>query len=196
MRKVGLVFGFGVSDADYVVKKRTETGVYICPYYQKWYNMIRRCNSEKYQELHPTYKGCAVSDEWKSFMSFRKWMKSQDWEGKCLDKDIISPGNKLYAEDLCCFVDHSVNCLLLDRKSDRGMYPVGVSLDKERNKFFAYLNRYGKRYVIGRFSSVGDASRAYAAEKSKHILQIASKQKDERVASGLAMHAQMLLEAC
>ena len=83
-----LVFGIGVNNADYVVQKWETVGyvdgkrkrklVWECPFYRTWKNMLMRCYSTKFQERRPTYKGCSVSEEWKTFSNFRAWMEKQD----------------------------------------------------------------------------------------------------------------------
>lgn len=109
-----LVYGVGNNDADYVVEKREEIGyvggkrrrklMWVCPYYQTWKDMIKRCYSTKCQEKFPTYKGCSVSADWHTFSNFKAWMEKQNWEGKQLDKDILIEGNKVYSPETCVFV--------------------------------------------------------------------------------------------
>ena len=102
-----LVWGVGVNDLGYrtqvkedVTKnggKRIREIVFLCKYYTAWIGMLKRCYSKKYLESYPTYFGTSVCSEWLSATAFKKWMEKQDWHGKCLDKDIIVPGNKLYS---------------------------------------------------------------------------------------------------
>ena len=71
MKSKKLVYGVGINDADYVVKKFETIGyvngkikrklVWICPYYSAWTSMLVRCYSTKYQDRCPTYKGCSAS---------------------------------------------------------------------------------------------------------------------------------------
>ena len=73
MKAKKLVYGVGINDADYAVQKCEIVGyvngkrkrrlVWICPYYLAWCSMLKRCQSAKYQEKKPTYKGCSVSEE-------------------------------------------------------------------------------------------------------------------------------------
>lgn len=64
--KTKLVYGVGINDADYVVQRketievngvRKRRLVWVCPYYQVWRTMLRRCYSTKYHDRQPTYKG-------------------------------------------------------------------------------------------------------------------------------------------
>lgn len=128
-----LVYGVGINDADYMTNMITTEGKQItCPYYQKWIDILQRTHSEKYFIRYPTYRGCSVCDEWLLFSRFRSWMESQDWEGKCLDKDVIKPGNKIYSPDNCVFVSQHVNLILTTRKRFRGSLPIGVHINKDK----------------------------------------------------------------
>ena len=96
-----LVWGVGVNDLgyrtqinEYVTKdggRRVQKPVFRCKYYEVWTSMLRRCYSKKYLERKPSYIGTNVCSEWLSATAFKKWMDQQDWSGKCLDKDIITP---------------------------------------------------------------------------------------------------------
>lgn len=90
-----LVCGFGISDADYVVCPTIGGKQVWCQYYRKWKSMLLRQTPKEWKR-HTTYKGCKVCEEWRSFMAFRKWMMTQDWQGKQLDKDLLGDG-KLYS---------------------------------------------------------------------------------------------------
>jgi hypothetical protein len=108
-----LVWGIGVNDLCYrtqineeVTKnggKRIREIVFICKYYTAWINMLKRCYSKKSIESRPSYIDASVCNEWLSATAFKKWMEKQDWRDKCLDKDIIVPGSKLYSPETCAF---------------------------------------------------------------------------------------------
>lgn len=136
-----LVYGVGVNDADYAVQKFEPIGyvggkqkyklVWICPYYRVWKHMLERGYSEKFQEKHPTYKGCSVSEEWLTFSNFKAWMKTQHWEGLQLDKDLLIEGNKVYSADTCVFVTPMVNSFVNDQGVKRGEWLIGVNWHKK-----------------------------------------------------------------
>jgi hypothetical protein len=52
--------------------------------------------------------------------AFKKWMEQQDWDGKCLDKDIIAPGSKLYSPETCAFVLKATNLFVIACDASRG----------------------------------------------------------------------------
>src|SRR5699024_1036564 len=102
MKPKKLTYGVGVNDAGYAVAKyetivvdgkKKKKQVWKCPFYRAWECMLIRCYTVKYQERKPSYKGCVVSDEWKTFSNFKNWMRKQNWEGLCLDKDLLFEGN-------------------------------------------------------------------------------------------------------
>jgi len=74
MTRAKYVYGVGLNDADYTVKKIVGGREVSCPYYASWKGMMARCYSERLQDRCPTYKGCYVCGEWLYFMSFRSWM--------------------------------------------------------------------------------------------------------------------------
>jgi hypothetical protein len=92
-----MIFGVGVNDMPRPVDR-------TLPYYQIWQDMLRRCYDPKSRAHNITYEGCRVCDEWLKLSNFWIWAKPR-WEpGLQLDKDIIHPGNKIYAPEHCCFV--------------------------------------------------------------------------------------------
>ncbi len=172
-----LILGVGINDADYMVHVKIRGKNMPCPFYKRWKCMIERCYSDKLHEKHPWYKECSVCDDWKSFMPFKKWMQSQDWERKELDKDIVITGNKIYSPETCIFVSKQINLLLNGRAADRGEWPKGVSFNKENNKFVSRCRVDGKLKHIGYFTTPGAAGEVYKIFKSKLILSVAEKQE-------------------
>ena len=152
-----LVYGVGVNDLGYrtqVIKYVTKDGgervlktVFLCKYYEVWTGMLERCYSKKYLERNPSYNGTSVCSEWLSATAFKKWMDKQDWNGKCLDKDIIVPKSKLYSPETCAFVLDATNLFVTASDASRGDYPIGVDLHKPTGKYRASCNNpfSGKR---------------------------------------------------
>ena len=194
--KTKLVYGVGINDADYVVKKwetfyvngvRKRKLVWECPYYRAWCNMLQRCYSAKYQETHPTYKGCSVSEEWLTFSVFKSWMEVQDWECKQLDKDLIFSGNKVYSKGTCVFVTSVVNLFTTDSGAARGECLLGVNWDKEKGKFKSRCcNPFTKKQEhLGYFTCQEEAHQAWLIRKLELANELAAEQTDERVAKAL-----------
>lgn len=191
MRK--LVYGIGINDSDYMVSCMDNGKGVMCPYYRRWENMLERCYSSKYHEDRPTYIGCTVTKEWLTFSNFRSWMVKQNWEGKQLDKDILSHGTKIYSPDTCVFISSVLNKLLLECGAAAGKYPIGAYFEKNSKKFKAQCRVYGKNKHLGYFDTPEDASEAYKQFKSAHILEVANTQP-ARIKKGLIRHANLLLQ--
>lgn len=93
--------------------------------------MLTRCYNHKSLKKNPSYIGCSVCDEWLTYSNFKRWYEDPIngyREGYHLDKDILVKGNKVYSPETCCFVPHSINCLLLTRQRKRGALPIGVTI--------------------------------------------------------------------
>lgn len=190
------VFGVGINDADYVVSiletvghkpcgKRIQRLKWKCPFYRTWQNMLKRCYSEYTLEIQPTYKGCTVCDDWKSFSKFKAWMETQDWEGKSLDKDLLLPGNRVYSPDTCVFVTQRVNTFCGDCKKVRGDYPVGVCKVLGGKYKAQVKDGNGKTKFLGNFSTPEEAHQAWLKAKLELAKRLAAEQADPRVAKAL-----------
>jgi hypothetical protein len=188
---MSLIYGFGVNDADYRVTSTIDGKRVVCPYYRAWTGMLGRCFSVSSLKKYPSYAGCTVADEWRSFLAFKAWMEAQDWQGKHLDKDIIIPENKVYSLDTCVFVSGAINTLLVDCKASTGKFPKGVCFDKSEGKFIARMRVFGKSKRLGLFDCPEEAGNAYREAKRLHILRVASTEPDVRVKQGLYRHSQL-----
>lgn len=196
MKPKRLVYGVGINGADYVVQKYETIGytggkrkrrqVWTCPYYRVWTNMLKRC-TEKFQERHPTYAGCTVSDEWLTFSRFKSWMEMQNFEGLQIDKDLLIVGNRIYSEDTCMFVTQMVNSFTIDCGAARGEWLIGACWDKKAEKFLAGCRNpfTQKRENLGYFSTEKEAHEAWRKRKNELAHELAEIQTDERVAKAL-----------
>jgi len=131
--------------------------------------MLERCYSDKAIIRYPTYINCTVDPEWFSFMSFRSWMKVQDWKNNALDKDIKIKGNQIYSKDTCLFIPQTLNNFLNTQNKQRGQYPIGVSFCKTRKKYIAYISYNGISTNLGGYTSVEEASKVYQEARKLKI---------------------------
>lgn len=187
-----LVKGVAINDADYLVRTRISGKWDICHFYKTWQSMLNRCYSEKLQAKYPTYIGCSVCEEWLTFSNFKRWMETQDWEGKHLDKDILIEGNKVYSPETCVFVDGVVNLFTTDHGAARGEWPIGVSFNKSNGKFQSYCNNpfTKKQEYLGYFACPNQAHLIWKKRKHELACQLADLQTDERVAKALRVRYQ------
>ena len=192
-----LVYGVGLNDLCYRTQVReelTKNGgkrgvktVFLCKYYTVWRDMLRRCYSKKYLESNPSYIGTSVCSEWLSATAFKKWMEQKDWSGKCLDKDIIVPGNKLYSPKTCAFVLTATNEFVAANDASRGAYPIGVCLFKPTGKYRAQCENpfTGKKEHLGLFSTAEEAHEAWRKRKHELAQLVAATESDIRVVEAL-----------
>ena len=190
-----LVYSVGINDADYRVVERITVGyedgkqkqklAWMCPFYQRWVNMLKRCYSEMYHKRHPSYKNCYVCQEWLTFSNFKRWVEKENWKDKHLDKDILFPGNKVYSPETCVFVDAKVNTFLTECNASRGKYMIGVHWNKREKKFQALCSDVLKRKHLGYFDTELEAHKAWLEFKLKLACQLASEQSDPRIAKAL-----------
>lgn len=149
--------------------------------YGTWKNMLRRAYCPKAHAKWPAYVGCSVTDEWLEYQNFAKWFENHEYSnrGYHLDKDLLTPGNKIYAPDRCAFVPQQLNNLLLDSGAIRGQYRQGVSFHKGKSKFRADIRIGGKPKGLGDYDNELEAYRAYKKAKEEHVKSMANHWRDD-----------------
>lgn len=196
-KKNKLVFGWGINDADYQVQLYDTLGdtlkrKWICPYYEDWYDIIRRSKSDKLKSERHTYRDVSVCEEWKYFSNFKKWVDSQpnkDWVNCQADKDILCYNKpKIYSPETVVYITESLNQFLKDRGNDRGKYKLGVS--KQGNGYVAkcsnpFSNNNEDGRYLGYFSTELEAHLAWKAKKHEYACVWADLQEDVRVSEVL-----------
>ena len=165
-RRITLLNNKGINDATHPVwvdGKEIKT-------YSVWRGMLERCYSARYQKLKPTYIGCSASAEWLRFSTFEKWMLTQDYSDKQLDKDILFSGNKVYSASTCVFASRKLNQLLITRRSSRGSdLPLGVTYLRENRKYMAQLSLDGANTYLGSYSTALEAHCVWQLAKAAAI---------------------------
>lgn len=161
------IYGVGVNDCfDELAENIWSYGI--------WFDMLRRCYSDKLHAKRPTYKGCTVCDEWLTFSNFRKWAENPDngySKGYHLDKDILTKGNKTYSPENCCFVPSSLNSITTTSATLRGELPIGVS--KAGNRYRVRFSFADKLVNLGCFGDPIEAFNAYKEAKEHNIKELA-----------------------
>ena len=173
------VYGVGVSGTKYPI---TINGVHTKEY-ALWYSMLKRCYNDTYKKKHPTYEGCEVSDNFKSYEYFYEWCNEQIGfgnEGFELDKDLLTKGNKVYSETTCVFLPQEINTLLVKNTASRGDHLIGVSWSKTNKAFKAMVRRNkGKPEYLGYFNTELEAFNAYKQAKEIFIKEQANNWKSQ-----------------
>ena len=186
------VYGVGITGTKY---QPTINGVNTKEY-ALWQSMLRRCYSDAYKKKHPTYEGCEVSDNFKSYEYFYEWCNKQigfgnDGNGNPfhLDKDLLIKGNKVYDENTCIFIPSEINLVLVKRTALRGEYLIGVCWHNASKSFIAMVNKNkGKQEHLGSFKTEIEAFNAYKQAKEAFVKEQANKWKgkiDERAYNAL-----------
>lgn len=182
MKSNKLVYGVGINDADYSVRKTKsytdESGkrqfqvLWICPYYSKWSSMLNRCYSAKRQKKNPYYMGCSVCEEWLYFSNFRMWMEKQNWEGNELDKDFLVQGNKVYSPETCLFIPQRLNVFFSKGRKENNLF-TGISYIEKLGKYrVRCCDGTGKMVCFGYHTDLRAAKQAWKEAKSKILMQI------------------------
>lgn len=177
------VHGVGITGTKYPT---SECGVNTKEY-EIWKHMLERCYSDALKKQRPTYEGCEVSENFKSYEYFYEWCNKQvgfDNEGDenpfHLDKDLLTKGNKVYSEDSCVFIPREINSLLTKRDNNRGEYLIGVSWKKANKAFVATVSKgKGKREHLGLFNTEIEAFNAYKVAKEAFVKEQAEKWKSQ-----------------
>lgn len=189
-KKIKLIYGVGINDADYNVTKVADSGQEIrCQFYRRWTKLLERCYSTTFHKKQTTYAGCFACNDWLTFSNFKAWMEKQDWQGKELDKDILIKGNKVYSPETCAFVSAMTNSFLIERVGARGDWPIGVHFIYEISKFKSQCSNpfTKKNESLGLFLTPDDAHLAWKKRKHELACQLADLQTDERVANALRL---------
>ena len=173
------VYGVGVIGDKYPSKVN---GV-LTKEYKLWTSMLVRCYSDNSKKKNPTYEGCEVSNNFKSYEYFYEWCNKQvgfGVEGFELDKDLLIKGNKVYSEDSCVFIPTEINSLLVKRENMRGKYLIGVHWCNTKKVFVAQVSRNkGMQEHLGLFKTEIEAFNTYKTAKEAFVKEQANKWKSQ-----------------
>ena len=173
------VYGVGILGTKYPSKVN---GV-LTKEYVLWKGMLKRCYSDAYKKRYPTYEGCRVSENFKSYEYFYEWCHKQIGfgnEGWQLDKDLLVKGNKVYSEDTCVFIPQEVNSLLVKNTASRGEHLMGVSWSTPNKAFKARVcKNKGKSEHLGYFKTEIEAFNTYKQAKEAFVKEQANKWKGQ-----------------
>ena len=173
------VYGIGIVGTKYPISVNSVQ----TKEYELWNGMLERCYSDKLKKRRPTYRGCKVSDNFKSYEYFYEWCHKQIGfgnQGWHLDKDLLTKGNKVYSESTCVFIPSEINSLLVKREASRGEHFIGVCWNKTSKVFVAQVRKNkGKQEHLGLFNTEIEAFKAYKKAKESFVKEQANKWKSQ-----------------
>jgi hypothetical protein len=145
-----------------VTKKRMKThGMHGTRLYRIWAGMLQRCNNHKsipYQKYGAT--GISVCGEWREFMGFYEWAKTDYADNLTLDR--IDPYGD-YCPDNCRWADKFVQAINTRKKADHGVY-----WDKQTSKWRAEIKTKQRRISLGRHATKASALEARRLAEEKY----------------------------
>lgn len=179
-----LIRGIAVNDSPFCIGTKINGNVVMHRAYSTWMEMLKRCYSNEFHAIQPTYSGCYVSKEWLRFSSSYEWWKDNFVDGWQLDKDLIKQGNKIYSKDTCIYVPARINTFASGIGCRRGALRHGVHVDKRTMRFVARIANNGGGYThIGTYDSEEEAGEAWVnakLEAAKEIMHSCN-EIDERI---------------
>ena len=122
--------------------------------YGTWEGMLQRCNNPN-SEGYPDYggRGITVCKRWLSFEDFFTDMGERP-EGTSLDRIDVN-GN--YCKENCRWADASVQGFNQRKSTNNTSGRTGVSWNKQKLKWDAYIMKDRKKINLGRFEKKEDA---------------------------------------
>lgn len=131
--------------------------------YDCWRRMLHRTHVS-WWEVHPTYTGATLSDEWFCYDNFYQWYQENcpdtSWD---LDKDLLSFDELRYSPLSCCFLPEEVNKAITYRAN-----PL-FSEKKDKGRFEFYFR---KKYIACSKSRDG-LKPLYAEKKNEYVRSLA-----------------------
>lgn len=134
--------------------------------YQIWIGIKTRC-LRKTSTSYKNYgaRGITICREWlDSFATFREWALSNGYSDELsIDRVNVDEG---YSPENCRWVSKSVQSFNKRMPARNTSGHVGVSLNKQTNKWVAYISKNNKHHSLGSFNSFDDAVAAREAAEA------------------------------
>lgn len=149
--------------------------------YSCWKAMLQRCYDEKFRHKWKSYESVSVCSDWLNYQNFARWYEQNYVEDWALDKDVLQKNNKIYSPDTCVFVPRAINAALIRNKSERGLWPIGVTMSKKVTPRFhaSCADLDNKTVSLGTYDTPTEAFLAYKTFKEYVIKSLASRFKEE-----------------
>lgn len=150
--------------------------------YEVWVGMMKRCYNENYSR-HPWYQDCEVAEEWHNFSTFLKWYNEHYYElpedmGRIeLDKDFKVKECRIYGPETCLLIPQRINGAKPKTRTVDREFPIGMTYQKNKNKYQIRMNKNGKDTIIGYYNTKEEAFCVLQEEKQKELRRIADEYK-------------------
>lgn len=167
------MYGVGyIGNTDTTINKKEKQS------YKKWRDMIQRCYSGD-SKYYNSYQDCSVCEDWLCYSNFEKWFDENYWEVEddimCLDKDILTIGNRIYSPNKCIIVPNKINLLLIGaHKKAKGFVKCSGC-----NTYNSSVSILGEYINLGNFKTKEDAFKAYKNAKEYYIKNVADRYKNK-----------------
>jgi len=146
--------------------------------YQRWIGILRRTDHrDPNWKDYELYKDCTLHPDWLYLSKFQEWMETwDDWQNKCVDKDIKYPGNRMYGPDTCIMVSKGINNFFVEparRSPNTANLPHGVyySSPTQRcpQRYRAIVRLDGKQVWGGHHHTIEAAQQSYRKVKFESL---------------------------
>ena len=144
--------------------------------YRSWFNMFNRCYNPDNNRFK-TYQGNTVDEHWHNYQNFAEWFYNhydpKTMKGWHLDKDLLSPGNKIYSPDTCVLIPNELNAIFKGNNESLLGCPRGVNL--KDGKYQSSISKNNKSHCLGFFETKEEAHSVYMIAKKKHLEEVSEK---------------------
>lgn len=168
VQSCNLLSGHSKSCGCGIIEANTRHGHWNERVYRIYYAMKERCynpNACGYEYYGAI--GISVCDEWrKDFQTFYNWAMSHGYSDE-LSIDRIDP-NGNYEPLNCRWADKTTQSYNQKKRVDNTSGYKGISYRKDTKKYIAYINKAGKRYRLGNFSTLEEAIKAREKAEKKY----------------------------
>lgn len=156
-----------------------------------WQGINHRCNKKSNRRC---YDDSVICDSWardpELFMEWY-WANYYECEGESMavDKDLLCPGNKVYAPDKCCILPQTLNTMLSNSKKhyfsrrtrrNNPVLPLGVRYSNSHEKYYGvFMPCGGESIVLGYWDTPEEAFAEYKRHKQADIIIMADRYKNK-----------------
>lgn len=145
--------------------------------YEVWSSMLKRCYNENCQR-HPWYEDCVVDERWHNFATFLQWWNENYYElpedmGRVeLDKDFKNKHCRTYGPDTCLLIPQRINGAAPKRRTIDKEFPIGITFNKEKQKYHVRVTLKGKDTHIGNYNTFEEAFKVFKDTKEGELKRL------------------------